>query len=228
MTLLRTITKSLIQQSHHRTQLTKKDTEHQNLLRKHRDETDETRRNLQNELTKTQKLLRDAHNRQSVMYDTLVNHKRESLVKHKTRSQILAAELDDVGRRRVGLLRERDREESELRRIEESVKELEDKLQRLLQSQKSGGGGGSSSSAGGAHARKKRRLDEEYEMLLESMDAKRETIAEIDGRLTALAAEKEEKDDEMKVLEGVLVQVLVEQQKMLLEILSECGAAGRR
>eukprot|EP00586_Coscinodiscus_wailesii_P003285 CAMPEP_0172480954 /NCGR_PEP_ID=MMETSP1066-20121228/6485_1 /TAXON_ID=671091 /ORGANISM="Coscinodiscus wailesii, Strain CCMP2513" /LENGTH=100 /DNA_ID=CAMNT_0013242797 /DNA_START=551 /DNA_END=853 /DNA_ORIENTATION=+ len=72
-------------------------------------------------------------------------------------------------------------------------------------------------------------VDKEYELSLESMDAKREMIVGNDAcLLTALAAENEEMVHKIKVLEGVLVQVFVEQQKMILEILLECGAAGRR
>lgn len=47
----------------------------------------------------------------------------------------------------------------------------------------------------------------------------------VDRKLTALAEDRSAKDDEMKGLERTLVQVLVEQQKKLLALLSEvsCG-----
>lgn len=43
----------------------------------------------------------------------------------------------------------------------------------------------------------------------------------VDSKLTALAEDRSAKDDEMKGLERTLVQVLVEQQKKLLALLSE-------
>lgn len=43
----------------------------------------------------------------------------------------------------------------------------------------------------------------------------------MDGKLAALAESRSNKDEEMKGLERTLVQVLVEQQKKLLTLLSE-------
>ncbi|CAN0387650.1 unnamed protein product [Ectocarpus sp. 8 AP-2014] len=72
-----------------------------------------------------------------------------------------------------------------------------------------------------ARARKKRRLDEELEGLLEAMEAKRKALVAVDGKLGGLAESRAEKEEEMKGLERTLVQVLVEQQKKLLSLLSE-------
>ncbi|CAN0355186.1 unnamed protein product [Hapterophycus canaliculatus] len=72
-----------------------------------------------------------------------------------------------------------------------------------------------------ARARKKRRLDEELEGLLEAMEAKRKSLVALDTKLNNLAESRSVKDDEMKGLERTLVQVLVEQQKKLLSLLSE-------
>ncbi|CAN0265335.1 unnamed protein product [Ectocarpus sp. 12 AP-2014] len=72
-----------------------------------------------------------------------------------------------------------------------------------------------------ARARKKRRLDEELEGLLEAMEVKRKALVAVDGKLGGLAESRAEKEEEMKGLERTLVQVLVEQQKKLLSLLSE-------
>lgn len=45
----------------------------------------------------------------------------------------------------------------------------------------------------------------------------------LDTKLNNLAESREVKDEEMKGLERTLVQVLVEQQKKLLSLLSEVG-----
>jgi len=99
-------------------------------------------------------------------------------VKHKTPIHILATERDDVGQRR--LLHEQDLEGLALQRIKESVKDLEDELGRMLQFQKTG----RFPLSAGALAQNKSQLGEKYEMLLERLDSKRETIAEINGCLT--------------------------------------------
>lgn len=62
------------------------------------------------------------------------------------------------------------------------------------------------------------------------MQAKRKALVAVDCKLSDLAESRAVKDEEMKGLERTLVQVLVEQQKKLLSLLSEVGspeAAGR-
>lgn len=53
------------------------------------------------------------------------------------------------------------------------------------------------------------------------MQAKRKALVAVDGKLAAMANARSVKDEEMKGLERTLVQVLVEQQKKLLGLLSE-------
>ncbi|CAM9389092.1 unnamed protein product, partial [Choristocarpus tenellus] len=72
-----------------------------------------------------------------------------------------------------------------------------------------------------ARARKKRRLNEDLETLLEVMEVKRTALSGVDDRLVSLAGVRAQKDEEMKGLERSLVEVLVEQQKKLLRLLSE-------
>lgn len=55
------------------------------------------------------------------------------------------------------------------------------------------------------------------------MQAKRKALVAVDGKLSGLAESRAVKDEEMKGLERTLVQVLVEQQKKLLSLLSEVG-----
>ena len=53
------------------------------------------------------------------------------------------------------------------------------------------------------------------------MQVKRKALVAVDGKLGGLAESRAVKDEEMKGLERTLVQVLVEQQKKLLSLLSE-------
>lgn len=59
------------------------------------------------------------------------------------------------------------------------------------------------------------------------MQAKRKALVAVDGKLSGLAESRAVKDEEMKGLERTLVQVLVEQQKKLLSLLSEVGLLRR-
>lgn len=59
------------------------------------------------------------------------------------------------------------------------------------------------------------------------MQAKRKALVAVDGKLSGLAESRAVKDEEMKSLERTLVQVLVEQQKKLLSLLSEVGLLRR-
>ena len=84
-----------------------------------------------------------------------------------------------------------------------------------------------------ARAKKKRRLDDEYEQLLEAIEAKRSAVSALDTSMQKLVDERQEKEDQMKALERQLVELLVEQQKKLLAILtaasnSTSGASRKR
>lgn len=60
-----------------------------------------------------------------------------------------------------------------------------------------------------------------------SLQAKRKALAALDSKLAVLAEARAGKEEDMKGLERILVQVLVEQQKKLLALLSEVRPAGR-
>lgn len=72
-----------------------------------------------------------------------------------------------------------------------------------------------------AHARKKRRLDEDLERLLEIIEQKRTEISNIDTKLNELSDRQDEREAQSVQMEQELVQVLIEQQKLLLGLLAE-------
>lgn len=72
-----------------------------------------------------------------------------------------------------------------------------------------------------AHARKKRRLDEDLERLLEIIEQKRTEIVNIDAMIHELSDRQDEREAESVRMEQELVQVLIEQQKLLLGLLAE-------
>merc|ERR1711918_191608 len=71
-----------------------------------------------------------------------------------------------------------------------------------------------------ARAKKKKRLDDEYEALLEAIESKRTAVSALDVSMGKLIDERQEKEDQMKALERQLVELIVEQQKKLLAILT--------
>ena len=58
-----------------------------------------------------------------------------------------------------------------------------------------------------------------FEQLVDDIEAKREQISVLDISLKGLTEQKEEIENQMKILERGLVEVLVEQQKKLFSII---------
>jgi hypothetical protein len=67
-----------------------------------------------------------------------------------------------------------------------------------------------------SHARKKRRLDSELERMLEFIDQKRINMTNMDERVAEKSRLRDEKELEMIDLEKELMQILLEQQRLLL------------
>lgn len=150
------------------------------------------------------------------MHETLINHKRETLVEHKVQSGVIARELEQIAVERDAVEGQREALTNQLKTMEESLKDLEDQINIHSKTSTIQGG-----RVNVSHARKKRRLDEEFEQLLDSIENKREELAAVDAKIKELMDNKEDAEDRMKGLERMLVEVLVEQQKKLLSILSQ-------
>jgi hypothetical protein len=159
-------------------------------------------------------------NLQLQMNDTLVNYKREFLQEHQSKSKSVASKLQSISIKQ---------EELENRRIalKEQMKVTEEKLRSL--EQEMGEHSKISTLQGGrinvAHAKKKRRMNEEFENLIDDIESKKEEQSVIDENIRELIFQKDETDCMMKTLERALVEVLVEQQKRMLDILSKFSSA---
>jgi hypothetical protein len=152
----------------------------------------------------------------SQMNDILVNYKREFLEEHQSKSRSVASILqsisikqEELDNRRIILMEHTKISEEKLRSLEQDMGELSK----------------TSTLQGGrinvAHANRKRRMNEEFENLLDDIESKKEELSKIDESIRDLLFQKEETDSVMKALEKSLVEVLVEQQKRMLDILSE-------
>jgi hypothetical protein len=162
--------------------------------------------------------LDDADAMRREMHATLVCHKREALIEHKASSAQLQGELEELARQRDAVERDREAVLDAIAGTEDMVRQLEAAIHAHSRS---------SALADGrlnvAHAKKKKRLDDEYERTLEELELKRTTLARLDERLRDLSDERTEKEDSMKALERQLVELLVQQQKRLLAILTSAA-----
>jgi hypothetical protein len=74
----------------------------------------------------------------------------------------------------------------------------------------------------------KRRLDAELERLLESIQQKRTTIAELDECIGNVDRERDDREAEMVDVEKELVKILVEQQKSIVGFVGHLDGAMQR
>ncbi|KAG2781783.1 hypothetical protein Pcac1_g8247 [Phytophthora cactorum] len=148
------------------------------------------------------------------MSQTLTNYKRDELVAHRSSSAVLSNEisivtkqLEEVEEMKITLERDVESLQAEAQTIEASLRDL------MLQS-------GNNGSLNMAVVAKKRRLNEEFEALLERIEKKKAEIRNVDQTLASLRARREEKEQEMRAMERKLVEILVQQQKQMLLLVS--------
>ncbi|KUF93262.1 hypothetical protein AM588_10005999 [Phytophthora nicotianae] len=148
------------------------------------------------------------------MTQTLTNYKRDELVAHRSSSAVLSNEisivmkqLEEVEEMKITLERDVESLQSEAQTIEASLRDL------MLQS-------GNNATLNMAVVAKKRRLNEEFEALLERIEKKKAEIRNVDQTLSSLRARREEKEHEMRAMERKLVEILVQQQKQMLLLVS--------
>ena len=169
-----------------------------------------------NEIDVLEGILEACKSQRELMHETLVNHKREVLMEHKVQSGVISRELEGLALEREAVEGQREALDGSLRTMEDGLKDLEEQINFHSKTSTIQGG-----RVNVSHARKKRRLDEEFEQLLDNIEQKREEISQVDKKLKELMENKEDCEDKMKKLERTLVEVLVEQQKKLLTILSQ-------
>ena len=182
-------------------------------MQREHDRSDEKR---QQEIAVLEGILEACKEQRELMHETLVNHKRETLVEHKVQSGVISRELEQLALERDAVEGQREAIVAQLKTMEDSLKDLEEQINVHSKTSTIQGG-----RVNVSHARKKRRLDEEFEQLLDNIENKREELSQVDTKLKEIMDNKEEAEDRMKGLERMLVEVLVEQQKKLLSILSQ-------
>lgn len=149
-------------------------------------------------------------------HNVLVSHKVDVLADTRTKIKLLEKEIERMQLEKDSLEEQRDLTEEDVEKMEGQVRELEDMIREHSRN---------SSMANGrvnvAHARKKRRLDSELERLLESIEQKRAYMSELDERSADKSRQREEKEGDMIDLEKTLVEILVEQQRLVMTLVED-------
>ncbi|KAL4172596.1 hypothetical protein KRP22_007760 [Phytophthora ramorum] len=165
-------------------------------------------------MTRVHEIWSQVQTQHGEMTQTLTNYKRDELVAHRSSSAVLSNEisivtkqLEEVEEMKLTLERDVETLQSEAQTIETSLRDL------MMQPNSNG-------PLNMAVIAKKRRLNEEFEALLERIEKKKAEIRTVDQTLGALRARREEKEQEMRAMERKLVEILVQQQKRMLLLVS--------
>lgn len=160
------------------------------------------------------------------MFKTLTSYKRDELVAHRSAGGVLANEISIVGKQMDEVREMRSALEKEIEALQSEAQSVEASLRQVMvqsaasTSSESSGGNSGSSALNMAVVAKKRRLNEEFEALLEQVERKKAELRSIEKTFSALQTRRDAKEQEMKVMERKLVEILVQQQKQVLALLS--------
>ena len=170
---------------------------------------------LKSKMEKLQKMNSKLEGNLKLISSTLLNHKRDALVEHKTKSREIATNISEISQKKDAAEVQQQKMNAHIDNLVEAMHDVEKQLQDHAQTSALQGG-----KVNISHTRKKRRLDEEYEQILCKIELKRDGLNAVDNETKKLHTEKSEANDEMRKLEKSLVKLLVEQQKILLSISS--------
>lgn len=150
------------------------------------------------------------------IHASMVSYKTEELARKRSEIKLLEKELERFTMEKDSLEEQRDSLEEEIDQLEGQVKDIEEQIREHNRNSAMQNG-----RINLAHARKKRRLDSELERILESIEQKRGLMNDLDGKILDKSRKRDEKESEMIDLEKVLVQILVEQQRVVLNLIEE-------
>ncbi|OQS04939.1 hypothetical protein THRCLA_02868 [Thraustotheca clavata] len=153
----------------------------------------------------------------SKVYETLVNYKRDELIQHRSASNVVTGELSVLHAQITQVLDTKAESERDIDKTQAELGALEEEISQI-QLMKDG-------HVNQAQVARKRRLHQESEMMLETIETKKTKIRGIDAKLQELHGSQRAKEEEMKGLERQLVQILVEQQKQLLSLITAARAS---
>lgn len=144
---------------------------------------------------------------------TILNYKREELLNHKIKSREVASLIQRLAQKIETVEAKRDKALSILDNLEISMHDIEKQLQDHAQTSALENG-----KINLNHMRKKRRLDEEYEQILNKIELQRDELNVVEEEVMMLNKDKNAATEDMRKLEKSLVELLIGQQKKLLNI----------
>lgn len=165
---------------------------------------------------KLSELLLTADSSRRKTFTILTSHKTEILIERRNQMRQYEKELQRMCNEREALETERSNTEDEIVHLSQQVQDLEEQIHEHNRSSAMQNG-----RINVAHVRKKRRLDNELEKLLELIEIKRGQLLEFDDKIVAKSKQRDEKEMSLIELEKDLVQILVEQQRLVLSIVEE-------
>lgn len=162
-------------------------------------------------------LLLDVEKSRRGMHQVLSSYKTEVLIEKRTQIRLFEKELERLVEERDVLEEQREALEDDITELQEQVREIEEQIREHNHS--------SSVMPNGrinvAHARKKKRMDTELERILDLIEQKRTQCTALDGRILNMNKVKDDKEGELIETEKTLVQVLIEQQRLVLNAVED-------
>jgi hypothetical protein len=151
------------------------------------------------------------------IYSTLTSYKSMVLVEKRTQIKMLEQELTRIAEERDALEDNQDKMEDEVADLEGQIRDLEDQMRDHNRTSSVMQNGRINAS----HARKKKRIDTDLERILDLVEQKRSQITEMNDKVLQLNEQKDRKESQLIDMERELVQILIEQQRMILGIADE-------
>lgn len=149
------------------------------------------------------------------MHDVLVNHRKSELLQHKVETAVIQDDLKKLQSVREGLEKQRHQIMQDISQNEGQIRGVEQQLEQLSKVSAIQDG-----QINVTHAKRKRRLDQEFEHLLDRVAHQRKQLDNVDAKITSIQEDADTKEENLREMEAKLVEVLVEQQKLLLGELS--------
>lgn len=149
-------------------------------------------------------------------HSILTGHRTAELIANRNKIAVMEQDLERLTMEKDSLEEQKELFEGDIHQMEAQVRELEDLIRGHNQESSMSNG-----RINVAHARKKRRLDTELEQLLESIEQKRHTMSQMDRRVTEKGHERDDLEMELIDIERKLVEILLEQQKLVLSRLDD-------
>ena len=147
---------------------------------------------------------------------TLTQYKADMLVERRSKIRLFEKELERMNNEKKALEAERSRFEQDIAQLSQQVADLEDQIHEHNRFSAMQNG-----RINVPHVRKKRRLDNELEKLLELIEIKRGNLSDFDEKILLKDQERNEKEMSLVEIERDLMNVLIEQQRSVLQIVEE-------